>query len=51
MRACFSNMKEAKQVVVAQVATSNTNGIVDLLHTAQGFQPLFIQVDVRRRVQ
>jgi len=39
----LSDMKEAKQEVVAQIATSNNNGIVDFLYTAQGFQPLFIQ--------
>ncbi|CAI8615515.1 unnamed protein product [Vicia faba] len=49
MGACCSDMKGAKEAVGAQASTSNTNDnndAVDFFYTAQGFQPLFTQVQL-----
>ncbi|XP_058752933.1 protein BONZAI 3-like [Vicia villosa] len=47
MGACFSDMKGAKQAVGAQQAsTTNDNDAVDFFYTAQGFQPLFTQLQL-----
>jgi hypothetical protein len=50
MGGCFSDMKGAKQAVggvVPQTAPNNNNNdAVDFFYTAQGFQPLFTQVEV-----
>ena len=50
MGSCFSDMKGAKQAVGgvnAQTGTTNNNNdAVDFFYTAQGFQPLFTQVEV-----
>ncbi|XP_058740581.1 protein BONZAI 3-like [Vicia villosa] len=47
MGACFSDMKGAKQAVGAQQSsTSNDNDAVDFFYTAQGFQPLFTQLQL-----
>ncbi|CAL5194681.1 unnamed protein product [Lathyrus oleraceus] len=49
MGACFSDMKGAKEAVGAQQASTsncNDNDAVDFFYTAQGFQPLFTQVQL-----
>jgi hypothetical protein len=48
MGGCFSDMKGAKEAVggVNQKATNNNNDAVDFFYKAQGFQPLFTQVEV-----
>ncbi|KAK2365108.1 Protein BONZAI 3 [Trifolium repens] len=50
MGGCFSDMKGAKQAVggvLPQTAPNNNNNdAVDFFYTAQGFQPLFTQVEL-----
>ncbi|GAU11574.1 hypothetical protein TSUD_345650 [Trifolium subterraneum] len=50
MGGCFSDMKGAKAAVgggvLPQTAPNNNNDAVDFFYTAQGFQPLFTQVEL-----